>query len=75
MGLGTGLIAAAALKIDATPMEGFDPNKFDELSDLKERNLKSAVILAIGYHDEENDYLANQKKVRLSIEEFSSMIS
>lgn len=73
--LGTGLIAAATLKIDATPMEGFDANKFDKLLDLKEKNLKSVVILAIGYHDEENDYLANLKKVRLPIEEFSSMVS
>ena len=75
IGLGTGLIAAATLKIDATPMEGFDPNKFDELLGLKQRNLKSVVILAIGYHDEENDYLVNQKKVRLPIEEFSIMVS
>ncbi len=75
IGLGTALIAAATLKIDSTPMEGFDADKFDELLGLKEKKLKSVVILALGYRDEENDYLANQKKVRLPIEVFSTKVS
>ncbi|MFB9056629.1 NAD(P)H-dependent oxidoreductase [Mariniflexile ostreae] len=74
IGLGTGLIAAATLKIDSTPMEGFDAEKFDELLGLKEKNLKSVVVLALGYRDEENDYLANLKKVRLPIEAFSTKL-
>src|SRR5699024_1746007 len=32
--LGTGLIAAADLQVDATPMEGFDSEKFDEILGL-----------------------------------------
>ncbi|MBU2973761.1 nitroreductase family protein [Zobellia sp. B3R18] len=75
IGLGTALIAAATLKIDSTPMEGFDADKFDELLGLKEKKLKSVVILALGYRDEENDYLANLKKVRLPIEVFSTKVS
>lgn len=75
IGLGTALIAAATLKIDSTPMEGFDADKFDELLGLKEKNLKSVVTLALGYRDEENDYLANLKKVRLPIEVFSTKVS
>ena len=75
IGLGTALIAAAQLKIDSTPMEGFDAEKFDELLGLKEKNLKSVVTLALGYRDEEKDYLANQKKVRLPIEDFSTKMS
>ena len=75
IGLGTALIAAAPLKIDSTPMEGFDADKFDELLGLKEKKLKSVVILALGYRDEENDYLANLKKVRLPIEVFSTKVS
>ncbi len=67
--LGTGLIAAADRKIDATPMEGFDSDKFDELLGLKERDLKSVVIMAIGYRDEEADVLGKMAKVRLPIEE------
>lgn len=75
IGLGTALIAAATLKIDSTPMEGFDGNKFDELLGLKEKNLKSVVILALGYRDKENDYLAKLKKVRLPIEDFSTNVN
>lgn len=75
IGLGTGLIAAANLKIDATPMEGFDAEKFDSLLGLKEKKLKSVVLLALGYRDEEKDFLANLKKVRISKEEFATMVN
>lgn len=68
--LGTALIAAATLQVDATPMEGFDAEKFDEVLGLKEKGLKSVVLLALGYRDEENDFLAKLKKVRFPNEEF-----
>ena len=68
--LGTGLIAAANLQIDATPMEGFNAEKFDEILGLKEKGLKSVVLLALGYRDEENDKYAKLKKVRVPKEEF-----
>ena len=68
--LGTGLIAAAALHVDATPMEGFSTEKFDEVLGLKEKGLKSVVLLALGYRDEENDKYAKLKKVRVPKEEF-----
>ncbi|MGO3307795.1 MAG: NAD(P)H-dependent oxidoreductase [Sphingobacterium sp.] len=74
IGLGTGLIAAANLKIDAAPLEGFDPEKFDKLLGLREKNLKSVVLLAVGYRDEEMDLLASQKKVRISTQEFATRI-
>lgn len=70
IGLGTSLIAAANLRIDTTPMEGFDADKFDNLLKLKERNLKSVVVLALGYRDEDKDCLAKLKKVRLPKQEF-----
>ena len=72
--LGTGLIAAAELKIDTTPMEGFDAEKFDKVLNLKEKGLKSVVLLALGYRDEENDYMAKLKKVRLAIDEFATYV-
>jgi len=72
--LGTGLIAAADLKIDTTPMEGFDNQLFDKLLGLKEQGLKSVVLLSIGYRDEEKDYFAKLKKVRLSREEFATIV-
>ncbi|WP_130734019.1 NAD(P)H-dependent oxidoreductase [Flavobacterium sp. J27] len=70
IGLGTGLIAAASEKVDATPMEGFNAEEFDKLLGLNEKGLKSVVLLALGYRDEENDFLAKLKKVRLPIAEF-----
>jgi nitroreductase/dihydropteridine reductase len=68
--LGLAIAAAAEQKVDATPMEGFDYEKLDELFELKKLGLKSAVLLAIGYRDEEGDWLAKLKKVRTSKEEF-----
>ncbi|NBA86655.1 NAD(P)H-dependent oxidoreductase [Emticicia sp. CRIBPO] len=68
--LGTGLIAAAELQVDATPMEGFNSEKLDKILGLKEKGLKSVVLLSLGYRDEENDYFAKLKKVRLPKEEF-----
>ncbi|MCU7616260.1 nitroreductase family protein [Chryseobacterium sp. PBS4-4] len=75
IGLGTALIAAAELKVDATPMEGFDPKLFDEVLGLSEKGLHASVILSLGYRDIENDYLASMPKVRLPINEFSTKIN
>ena len=75
IGLGTALLAAAELKIDSTPMEGFDAAQFDEVLGLKEKGLHTAVILSLGYRDAENDYLVDMPKVRLPIEEFSAFVA
>jgi nitroreductase/dihydropteridine reductase len=74
IGLGTALIAAAELKVDATPMEGFDPKLFDEVLGLSEKSLHASVIISLGYRDTSNDYLASMQKVRLPINEFSSKV-
>jgi len=68
--LGTGMVAAALEEVDATPMEGFDPQALDQLLKLNEKGLKSVAILALGYRDSEEDKLAQLKKVRRSKEEF-----
>lgn len=65
LGLGVLLTTAALHEIDATPMEGFDNAKFDEILGLKELNLKSVVICALGYRSE-NDTYASLAKVRES---------
>jgi nitroreductase len=62
--LGFALVAAAELEIDSTPMEGFDKSQLDVLLNLKEKGLRSSVIMTLGYRDAKNDYLANLKKVR-----------
>lgn len=72
--LGTALIAAAELRIDSTPMEGFDAAKFDSLLGLTQKGLKSVVALSIGYRDAENDPYAKLKKVRLPLTEFATLI-
>jgi nitroreductase/dihydropteridine reductase len=72
--LGTALIAAAELKVDATPIEGFNAANIDEVLDLKEKGLHSTVILALGYRDSEKDYMAATKKVRLPIDEMITKV-
>ncbi|PIF71649.1 NAD(P)H-dependent oxidoreductase [Flavobacterium sp. 2] len=66
--LGTLLAAAAELKIDATPMEGFNPAQFNEILGFDNLGLNAAVIATVGYrHDE--DEAQHYKKVRKSQEE------
>ena len=54
--LGTALTAAADLRIDTCPMEGFDAMQFQEILDLKSKNLMPVVILPIGYRSEEDEH-------------------
>ena len=72
--LGIAMVAAAELKVDATPMEGFDYKGMDEVLDLKSKGLRTAVILPLGYRDSENDWLVNMKKVRTPKEKFITEI-
>jgi nitroreductase len=67
--LGTAMIAAAELKVDSTPMEGFSAEQFDEVLGLKQQGLRSVALLALGYRDTENDIMARQKKVRMPLEQ------
>jgi len=70
IGLGSALIAAAEVKVDSTPMEGFTPEKVDEILGLKERGLRSVILLPLGYRADEGDWLVDLKKVRRSKESF-----
>jgi len=69
LAMGTALAAAAELKIDTTPMEGFVPAKLDDLLGLEARGLHSVLMLAIGERDEANDYMVNAAKVRTPLNE------
>ena len=69
-GFGMAIAAAAELGVDATPMEGFDKDGIDELLGLKEKGLKSVVLLALGRRNPEKDWLLGLKKFRISREEF-----
>jgi nitroreductase len=67
LGLGFLLESAAIMKIDASPMEGFDPALFDEILGLKDKNLTSVVMASVGYRDENDDYV-KRPKVRKAME-------
>ncbi|WP_196889899.1 NAD(P)H-dependent oxidoreductase [Aureivirga sp. CE67] len=67
--LGTVMTAAADLKIDSCAMEGFDPEKYQEMLGLKEENLLPVVVLPIGYRSEE-EMMAGLPKVRKALENF-----
>ncbi|KAF2509367.1 NAD(P)H-dependent oxidoreductase [Flavobacterium zhairuonense] len=66
--LGTLLAAAAELKIDATPMEGFNAAQFNEILGFDKLGLNASVIAAVGYRHDEDD-AQHYKKVRKSQEE------
>ncbi|RZK49911.1 MAG: NAD(P)H-dependent oxidoreductase [Pedobacter sp.] len=61
---GMAIAAAASLKVDATPMEGFDNAAFDKILGLAEKGLKSVTILPIGYRADSGDWLVGLKKAR-----------
>jgi nitroreductase/dihydropteridine reductase len=64
--LGVALVAAAEQEVDSTPMEGFDPATVDKILGLKERSLRSVVLMPLGYRDEASDWLLPMGKVRKS---------
>ena len=63
LALGMFLSECAHQKIDACPMEGFDPKKFDEVLGLAKQGLESVVLCPIGYRAKDDHY-ADMKKVR-----------
>jgi len=68
------IIAAAYEEVDATPVEGFDPAAVDNILGLREKGLRSTVILTLGYRSEDSDWLANLVKVRKSTEDLVTRI-
>jgi nitroreductase len=61
--LGSALLAAAELGVDATPMEGFDKTKFNEILGLTALNLEAKVVLALGFRAAGDTY-QNLTKIR-----------
>lgn len=61
--LGVFLTTAAMLGVDACPMEGFEPAKFDEILGLKARGIGSLALAAAGYRAADDKY-ASLAKVR-----------
>ena len=63
LALGNLLNAAAELKIDVTPMEGFEPEKYNEILGLDKLGLNASLVATIGYRHEE-DATQHYAKVR-----------
>lgn len=64
LALGTLLLGAGALQIDACPLEGFDPAAVDAALGLEAKGLRSVVMVALGYRSSE-DFNARLPKSRL----------
>lgn len=63
LALGTLLTVCATEGIDACPMEGFLPEKYEDLLNLDQKNLKPVLVLPVGYRAND-DMFSEFKKVR-----------
>lgn len=68
LALGTLLTVCATEGIDACPMEGFEPEKYDKLLELDSRNLKSVLVLPVGKRAKD-DMFSEFKKVRRPLDD------
>jgi len=71
---GTAIVAAAFEQVDTTPIEGFDPAAVDKILGLREKGLRSVVLLPVGYRNADKDWLENLTKVRKSTEDLVTII-
>ncbi|SDS20999.1 Nitroreductase [Polaribacter sp. KT25b] len=68
LALGNLLTVCATEKIDSCPMEGFIPEKYDEILKLDTQNLTSILVLPVGFRADD-DYMKDLKKVRKNIDD------
>ena len=73
LALGNLLSACAELKIDSCPMEGFEPEKYNEILGVSKQGLNAAVIATIGYRSNE-DHTQNRPKVRKPINDLFEVL-
>ncbi len=66
--LGQLLHTCASLRIDATPMEGFNARQYANILGIDENEYKITLVCPIGYRHEE-DVAQHLKKVRKSLED------
>lgn len=71
LALGTLLLGAAAMEIDATPIEGFDSRILNEELKLRDKGMTSVVLAALGYRSRD-DFNAKLPKSRLPLDEVIS---
>ena len=66
--LGTLLTVCAVEGIDSCPMEGFEPEKYNEALGLADRNLEAVLVLPVGIRDSDDSF-SRLKKVRRPLED------
>ncbi|UYQ93143.1 NAD(P)H-dependent oxidoreductase [Chitinophaga horti] len=71
--LGTLLTACAIEGIDTCPMEGFNATAYDEILGLRERNLRTVVLAAVGFRAADDIY-QHKQKVRKPLEDFVEVV-
>jgi nitroreductase len=65
--LGTFLTSAALLGVDTCPIEGMEPDRYDEILELASQNLTTVVACVAGYRADDDAY-AQMPKVRFKKE-------
>ena len=73
LNLGTILLGAAALGLDAVPLEGIDAKALNEEFDLIKQGYTATVVVALGYQDK-NDFNAALPKSRFSDEKIMTIL-
>lgn len=68
LALGNLLTVCAVEGIDSCPMEGFEPEKYDDILNLEAKGLKSVLVLPVGYRHKD-DFFSDLKKIRRGVEE------
>lgn len=71
--LGQLLQTAATYRVDASPIEGFIPEKYDEILQLDDKNLTATVVCTLGYRAED-DPAQKRTKVRKASEDLFEVI-
>jgi nitroreductase / dihydropteridine reductase len=71
--LGQLLFAAASIGIDSTAIEGFDDEKMDDILGLKQKGLKSILVVSLGYRAADDDN-ASRPKSRLPKEQIFTQV-
>lgn len=66
LAMGTLLTVCAAEGIDSCPIEGFEPERYDDILGLEKLNLESVLVLPVGYRAQD-DMFSEFKKVRREI--------
>lgn len=68
LGVAHAINAFAALKIDSSTMEGFEPEAYNKKLGLTEKGLNACVLFAVGYRDAQ-DTAQDALKIRKSIDQ------